>query len=284
MLKPGDTIANDELSRIFKCATQGGMRRSHHAKALILISDRTKYLHQDRWISEAILHYTGMGLTGDQSIDYRQNKTLRESANNGVTPYLFEVYQPRRYLFRGNVALAGQPFEEYQPGMDGKPRTVWVFPLKLIGDAAGYRVPDDLIARARRRHERKARLLSDEELYIMAVHTRRKNPAGNRGAPPLEATNVYVAELTRRRAAGICQLCDRPAPFHDKMDEPYLEHHHIVWKSRGGTDTVDNSVALCPNCHKKMHILNLKDDRKKLLGAANKSCCQLTIDGGVVYV
>ncbi|WP_296863638.1 HNH endonuclease [Thermosyntropha sp.] len=29
---------------------------------------------------------------------------------------------------------------------------------------------------------------------------------------------------------------------------------HIEWLSRGGTDTIDNTVALCPNCHRKMHV------------------------------
>ena len=29
-------------------------------------------------------------------------------------------------------------------------------------------------------------------------------------------------------------------------------------------DTIDNVVALCPNCHRKMHELNDKDDIKKL--------------------
>jgi len=28
---------------------------------------------------------------------------------------------------------------------------------------------------------------------------------------------------------------------------------------------MNNAVALCPNCHRKMHSLNLKSDQKKLL-------------------
>ena len=63
-----------------------------------------------------------------------------------------------------------------------------------------------------------------------------------------------------------------------------MENHHIIDLSKGGEDSIDNCVALCPNCHQKMHLLDLKDDRKKLLQEARKSCCQLTIDGGVVYV
>jgi 5-methylcytosine-specific restriction protein A len=40
-----------------------------------------------------------------------------------------------------------------------------------------------------------------------------------------------------------------------------LEVHHIQWLSNDGDDTIDNIVALCPNCHRKMHILDLEKDR-----------------------
>jgi 5-methylcytosine-specific restriction protein A len=73
-----------------------------------------------------------------------------------------------------------------------------------------------------------------------------------------------VAELAKRRAQGICQLCDDPAPFVDKKGNPFLETHHIVWLSKDGEDTIENTVALCPNCHRKMHSLNLKYDRNTL--------------------
>ena len=79
------------------------------------------------------------------------------------------------------------------------------------------------------------------------------------------ARNPYVAELAKRKAKGICQLCENPAPFNDKDGKPYLETHHIVWLSEGGEDTIENCTALCPNCHKKMHILNRKIDIAKVL-------------------
>ena len=34
----------------------------------------------------------------------------------------------------------------------------------------------------------------------------------------------------------------------------------IVELSKGGEDTVENAVALCPNCHRKMHSLCLEED------------------------
>jgi 5-methylcytosine-specific restriction endonuclease McrA len=34
--------------------------------------------------------------------------------------------------------------------------------------------------------------------------------------------------------------------------------------TEGGEDSIENAVALCPNCHRKMHVLNLTPDIKKL--------------------
>jgi 5-methylcytosine-specific restriction protein A len=79
-----------------------------------------------------------------------------------------------------------------------------------------------------------------------------------------------VSEYAKRRAAGTCQLCGAPAPFSDRHGDPFLEIHHLVPLAEGGTDTVENVAALCPNCHRRMHVLDLPADvavlRKKLAG------------------
>ena len=55
-------------------------------------------------------------------------------------------------------------------------------------------------------------------------------------------------------AKGICQACKKPAPFFKKSNgEPYLEVHHIQQLADGGEDTVENAIAVCPNCHRKAH-------------------------------
>lgn len=69
-----------------------------------------------------------------------------------------------------------------------------------------------------------------------------------------------IAAYVKKRADGHCQLCGSSAPFIDKNGDPYLECHHIEWLSNGGIDSIDNCVALCPNCHRKMHILNSDAD------------------------
>jgi 5-methylcytosine-specific restriction protein A len=57
------------------------------------------------------------------------------------------------------------------------------------------------------------------------------------------------------RANGICEGCHETAPFERKADgTPYLEVHHKLPLSKGGPDTVENAVALCPNCHRREHF------------------------------
>jgi len=282
-LKAGDTITNAALARRFKCATQGGMRRAHRTNSLVVISDHTKHIHQDRWVSNDLIHYTGMGLKGDQSLDYLQNKTLLETPSNGVTPYLFEVYDPKQYLFRGRIKLAKPPFSVRQPDVDGKPRTVWMFPLQVVGPDAGFVVPEKLVAKNQDRNRRWARHLSDQDLFTLVAHTHR-NSTESHGRQLNSEHNVCVTEFAKRRANGICQLCGLAAPFCNKWNEPYLECHHVRALDQGGADTIANTVVLCPNCHKKMHVLNLSENRRKLKREALKNCCQLTIDGGVTYI
>lgn len=71
--------------------------------------------------------------------------------------------------------------------------------------------------------------------------------------------SAIVTAIVKERAAGVCQLCHKPAPFYNKKGEPYLECHHVTWLAHGGADDIDNAVALCPNCHRRMHEL---DDEK----------------------
>ena len=62
-----------------------------------------------------------------------------------------------------------------------------------------------------------------------------------------------IAEVLER-ADGSCEDCEEPAPFRRASNnEPYLEVHHKTWLSRGGKDSVENAIALCPNCHRKIH-------------------------------
>jgi 5-methylcytosine-specific restriction endonuclease McrA len=68
-----------------------------------------------------------------------------------------------------------------------------------------------------------------------------------------ERNNDVIAEVLYQ-AKGICQGCGAKAPFYRRSNNaPYLEVHHRVRLADGGEDTVENAIALCPNCHRQRH-------------------------------
>lgn len=77
--------------------------------------------------------------------------------------------------------------------------------------------------------------------------------------------NVYlrdanVVAYVLNAAGDYCESCGGKAPFLKKNGEPYLEIHHVLPLSKGGTDTITNTVAICPNCHREAHYSDKKED------------------------
>lgn len=55
------------------------------------------------------------------------------------------------------------------------------------------------------------------------------------------------------RANGVCEGCERPAPFSRPDGRPFLEVHHKQRLADQGDDVPENALALCPNCHRERH-------------------------------
>ena len=106
--------------------------------------------------------------------------------------------------------------------------------------------------------------LDDDSLREFALNKQNVSPKRIETISNTFYRNQSIAMYAKRKAKGICQLCDCPAPFISKNGEPYLESHHIVWLSKGGEDTIENTIALCPNCHRKMHEIDDEDDVRYL--------------------
>ncbi len=254
-LKIGDEINNKQLSELFKCDNMRGMRRSHTTGTLVLVADHTKDIYNDMWKGN-IMHYTGMGKHGDQELK-DQNRTLYESDTNGVEVFLFEVFREKVYTYKGQVKLAGKPYQDKQKDEEGRVRKVWIFPIAPIESL-----------------EKDKKTNKDEKVYIPLFEREiRQQKSSGLVEPKLSTSKLYNRDEILRDnvkiiANGKCQLCGNDAPFIDPYGAPYLEEHHIVKVADGGSDTMDNVVALCPNCHRKMHSLNDENDRHILEKAA----------------
>lgn len=66
--------------------------------------------------------------------------------------------------------------------------------------------------------------------------------------------NADVVAEVLERANGNCEYCKKAAPFKKDSDGlGFLEVHHVIPLSENGLDTIENCVALCPNCHRHAH-------------------------------
>ena len=259
-IKVGDVISNNEMRTIFQCGNMGGMRRSRKTGTLVIISDETKGLYLDKW-ENGVLYYTGMGKIGDQVLPGNQNITLYESDTNGVEVHLFEVLKRAEYTYRGIVKLVEKPYTSRQKDEKGNMRDVWIFPIKPIT------AMEEVIER-----------IDDAALKVLSNEDLKRNYEkidGKRTAKVREtkffSRNPYLKELVKRIAEGKCQFCGINAPFIDQKGEPYLEEHHVEALADGGLDTINNVVAICPNCHRKMHILKSEEDVLFLKNVAEKN-------------
>lgn len=133
-----------------------------------------------------------------------------------------------------------------------------VVALRALLQDAGMAEPSEYeeAAELQRKFEvavNRSRLGSSEERQRQ-LRQAPKHPKKIRAMVDVFDRNPDVVAEVLELAAGICGGCKRDAPFNRKKDgQPYLEVHHRVWLSLGGEDTVENAIALCPNCHRKSH-------------------------------
>ena len=105
-----------------------------------------------------------------------------------------------------------------------------------------------------------------------------KNPAlynenyrkwGYQHGPNYGFENTKAVVLNRDNY--ICQNCHNKK----KKKKDKMEVHHIIYKSRGGSDELDNLTTLCSTCHYDVHHNNLKLNLKGKLKGCLKYATQM---------
>lgn len=71
--------------------------------------------------------------------------------------------------------------------------------------------------------------------------------------------NPYVIAAALLRADNKCEMPGCKCELFTKDNGlPYLEVHHVEPLGENGDDTLVNTAALCPNCHRQMHSGNTR--------------------------
>ena len=133
---------------------------------------------------------------------------------------------------------------ERAPASDGSERNAIVFELRPL-EAVSERVEAEPAPRGGSLDELRQQALAAaaQPVQLAAQSTR----------------NVYqrsrdIRTYVLARAKGNCEGCGAPAPFIRIDGTPYLEPHHLLRLSDGGPDHPGHVIALCPNCHRRVHV------------------------------
>lgn len=181
----GQILKNSEIVEIFKCGNMGGMRRSKTTNTLVIVSDYTKGIYHDKWIG-GVLHYTGMGKSGDQDIHWAQNATLAGCGRNGVDIHLFEVMDAGEYVYCGRIELIDKPYVDIQPGEDGNDRKVWMFPIRPVPEN-DVKKPEMFVFKDMDDYKTRGKNVDAEYIRLLAEQKK----AGRKGATKAP-TRVHV--------------------------------------------------------------------------------------------
>lgn len=244
-----DLKAGDRCHRIDLHDKYGGTRyhgiapSSDHPYVFLFTGDSgSEHGYEDEFRGDTFI-YTGEGREGDMEM-VRGNKAIRDHREEGRELHLFESNDEA-----WSVTYLGQFqcvdwFREQLPDTNGDLREAIRFKLEPVNNEVEVET-DDLEG------------TDLDTLYERAKESSTDQPERQTNTNEYTRTSYSRSEVVRefalRAADGVCQGCGEDAPFIDEDGEPFLEVHHLFRRSDGGPDHPDNVIALCPNCHRRVH-------------------------------
>lgn len=250
----GEALTTGELMVIFGVKYRGSVRKSNAKNLVVIISDRKK--GYNKIDNNNVINY----LAAENNFQYRENKSVLNYRKNNTRLYMFETYGDNQYYFFGEIEFAREPF------FNENNQAIFPFKLKekqktIIDNKVDW-IPANY-----------------EDFWCLQLITKKTIEKainlpvikGNAPNNKQKANNISsdrersVVAYVKHRASGVCDLCGKNAPFKSKEGVPFLECHHVIQIADGGPDRVYNAVALCPNCHRKMHNLKLGTDKSVLI-------------------
>lgn len=243
-----------EITGRFGGSGQSGIAPSKSAPAIFLFTggSGTQYGYADAFEESGCLLYVGEGQVGDMQFT-RGNLAICNHVQDGRALHVFESQgKGRDYVYRGEFVYTSHLVQK-GPDREGAQRDLIVFRLMPVEQL----LPVETVG-GEDSTSTEASPSSLDGLRAAAMAA--VGAPGNVSDPAEAVRRTYqrsakVRAYVLARADGICELCEKPAPFTRKSDgSPYLEPHHINRVSDGGLDHPRHVGGICPACHREIHF------------------------------
>ncbi len=236
------------IHRKYGGSWQSGIAPSSVSPVIFLFTSDSgeQYGYQDRFDSAGVFSYTGQGQLGDMTFTLG-NKAVRDHAKDGRALHLFEDTSTsgvKRYL--GEFVLANYSI---RPGLDKQraTRNVIVFHLTKVSTGSPEIHPSVEAETG------EPISLNDARKRALAACSSTSGSAGSQAIRTIYERSKAVRDYVLLRSGGLCEGCEKPAPFTGRDGKAYLEAHHTHRLSDGGVDHPRYVAALCPACHREIH-------------------------------
>lgn len=229
---------------------QGGISTPSKAPVVLLFTGEqgAQYGYHDGFQDDDTYWYTGEGQVGDMQF-VRGNAAIRDHQQSGKALHLFQYVRTAHVQYVG-PAFYLRHFERLAPDRDGALRQVIVFVLAVGAPAEGTpEINPDPVPSPPPAFSKKTMAELREEAYAASTFVRAASERIIAAHYRSDVVKAYVL----RRAGGRCEGCEQEAPFLNTRGIPYLEPHHVRRRADGGPDHPRWVIALCPNCHARVH-------------------------------
>lgn len=198
--------------------------------------------YDDEFTDDGTFYYTGEGRDGDMTMD-GGNAAIRNHKQRNHELHVFEIEDG---AWQVNYVGEYEYRDHYWPRLPDRNENMRDAIRFELVPAGGSHIDVG---------SRNLQEMSLEELREKAKKSlsRRSEATTRTASSTTYPRSEVVKQYALRVADGVCQGCEGEAPFVDKDGEPFLEVHHLHRRSDGGADHPDNVIALCPNCHRRVH-------------------------------
>jgi 5-methylcytosine-specific restriction protein A len=200
-------------------------------------------------------NYFGQGEKGDQNPVSPANRLLIEGQRSVLLfttrhPTLREVQvqggYSSFYKYEGAFLVSSWEFFTPEAGKRSGDKLL-LFHLVPVKEVFAHEADDDI------------EYLSGENLALKPLREKllvgeHRPIRGYLATKEFRKGSAQIRAYAKLRAGGMCENCNKAAPFKDKSGEPFLEVHHINRLADDGPDSPRNVAAICPNCHREAHL------------------------------
>lgn len=206
-------------------------------------------------------NYIGQGSEGHQDITKFANTLLTNQERNIL---LFSTREPNTKEFQQRGSR--RKFYRYEGMFDA---ISWKFITPTTGKRKGHQLIQVLLYPTHNIYHQDSVSppvvqVPPANLASLRAEIKKTQHTGSKKLTVTEyrQRSSLVKAYALSRANGICECCNKIAPFKTVGNIPFLEVHHIQKLADDGPDTCENVAALCPNCHREAHFGINKDQIK----------------------